>query len=79
MLKVGTQVKVVRPIDNWPDCYIEPGETGTLTEIDKYYWWVKLDADHPELEEWDNKVQIWDWSDEEHPEWHPSGYLEPIK
>lgn len=78
-MQIGTKVKLVKPVENYPTCLIEAGETGTLARIDEDSYWVTLDTDHPELDEWQNQVQIFDWSDYgEQPDEHPSTYLAEI-
>jgi hypothetical protein len=78
MHPIGTRVKVIQDIDVYPTTYIKAGETGTVSERNSDCIYVKLDAPHPELTEWDNAVEIWDWSDAEHPEWKPDAYLMAI-
>jgi hypothetical protein len=54
-------VRLTQDVDNYPTCLIRAGET--LTRItDEGTYWVKLDTYHPELAEWDNEMEIWDWS-----------------
>mgnify|MGYP000508744783 CR=1 FL=1 len=74
----GSRVRLVQDVDNYPTCYIKAGETGTLTRIDSEgAYWIKLDAQHPELAEWENELQIWDYSDQDHA-YHPSHSVETI-
>ncbi len=40
-------------------------------------YWIRLDQHHPELDEWDNELQIWDWSVEE-AEFHPTASLAEV-
>jgi hypothetical protein len=54
------------------------GETGTLMRItDEGTYWIKLDQHHPVLAEWENELEIWDWS-VEGAEFHPGSMLEPV-
>jgi hypothetical protein len=82
-MEIGTRVKIVQDIDVYPTAYISAGETGTIALIEDNAWYVTLDVHHPELNEWNNEIEIWDWSNtlpnEPHPEWHPSAYVEPIE
>lgn len=58
---IGHRVRLVATVDNFPTCMIKAGETGTVREVDfDGSIWVTLDAAHPELDEWENAVQIWD-------------------
>lgn len=77
-MKVGTRVETVKPVDNFPTIYLDVGAKGTLVRIDSEgAYWVQLDLYHPELKEWDNQVQIWDWSEEDERE-SASSYLKEI-
>lgn len=74
----GTPVRVIKLIDNYPTVMVHPNQTGILTRIDdEGCWWVKLDNHFPELVDFENEVAIWDWSEQEGPDHHPSTYLEP--
>jgi hypothetical protein len=76
---IGTKVKLIQIVDNYPTCLIEAGETGTLVRIDNEgSYWVKLDQHHAELSEWDNELQIWDWSSINDGDYHPETYLQAI-
>jgi hypothetical protein len=80
-IKIGTKVRLTQSVDNYPTCLIKAGETGTLVRIDsENAYWVKLDAHHPELDEWNNELQIWDWSDydDNDESSHPEAYLEEV-
>lgn len=78
-MQEGTRVRVVKPIDNYPVVLVPVGDEGTLTRIDEEgCWWVKLDNHYPNLDEWDNEVAIWDWSEQDGPRGHPSTHLEAI-
>jgi hypothetical protein len=73
---IGTKIKLVQDVDNSPTCLIGAGETGTLVNIDhEGSYWVKLDKYHPELAEWDNAIQISDWSDINDGQYHPETYI----
>tara|TARA_R100000365_G_C2662050_1_gene14647 strand:+ start:204 stop:437 length:234 start_codon:yes stop_codon:yes gene_type:complete len=77
-MNIGTAVRVVKHIDNYPTVVVHPNQTGILTCIDEEgCWWVRLDNHFPELDEWENEVAIWDYSDE-FPDMHPSNYLENL-
>jgi hypothetical protein len=77
-IEIGTRVKFVQCVDVYPDAFIEIGETGTFVGVDEEgAYWVALDMAHNGLQEWDNTVQIWDYSDQ-NPEWQPRKHLEVI-
>lgn len=82
-MKIGTRVKLIQEVDNYPTCLIKAGETGTLVGIDETehesFYWVRLDQYHEELDEWDNQLQIYYdriWLPEKY---HPTKYLEEIR
>ena len=55
------------------------GLTGTLVKVgEDGDYWVKLDQHFPNLDAWDNELQLWDWSDQDSSDEHPSNYLEFI-
>ena len=65
-MTAGTRVHFVLPYEvSYPDTtFIEVGDTGTFVEADADgAIWVRLDKHHASLEEWDNKVQLWDYDD----------------
>jgi hypothetical protein len=77
-IKIGTRVRLTQDVDNYPTCLIRTGETGTLMRIDSEgAYWVKFDRHHPELAEWDNELQIWDWSVEA-AKFQPEASLEEV-
>jgi hypothetical protein len=82
-IKIGARVRFVQCVDVYPDAFVEVGETGTFLGVDEEgAYWVKLDMAHNGLQEWDNAVQIWDWSETREgyrPDWAPSASLEVIE
>lgn len=75
----GTRVRLTKPVDNFPDCLIAAGETGTFLCVDSEgAYWIELDVHHPELDAWNNELQIWDWSGQDGPDYHPSASLGAI-
>jgi len=79
MLQPKTRVQLVKAVDNFPTGFFDIGLTGTLREIDEEgSYWVTLDKHFPELDEWQNAIQIWDWSAQDGPDCHPETYLEAI-
>jgi hypothetical protein len=82
-LAIGTRVRLIKPVDNYPTILAEPGLTGTLAGIDTDGgYWVKLDRHFDELDEWQNQLRIWDWSTDEanadRDDLHPETFLEAI-
>lgn len=77
-LRTGDRVRIIKEIDNYPTIRLPPGDVGTIAEISDDCWWVKLDRVVPELVEWDNSIEIWDWHDDTDPEGHPSAFLQKI-
>jgi hypothetical protein len=77
-MEIGTRVRLAQDVDNYPTCLVRAGETGTLMRItDEGTYWIKLDRHHPELAEWDDELEIWDWS-VEGAEFHPEASLEEV-
>jgi hypothetical protein len=71
----GTRVRLRKDVENYPTIFAEAGLTGTLVCIDmEGAYWVKLDKHFPELDQWNNELQIWDWGDDEPAE----SYVEPV-
>jgi hypothetical protein len=58
-LKIGDEVALSEDIENGRTIYCEKGETGTVTEISDEFVFVKMDRHFPEIDEWDNQLQIW--------------------
>lgn len=75
---VGSRIKLTQDVENYPTIYAKSGLTGTLTRIDHESYWVKLDQHFDELNEWDNELQIWDWSAENEGKFHPETFIETI-
>lgn len=73
---IGTRVVLVSDVDNFPTLFVKAGETGILDRIDgEGSYWIKLDRHFPELNEWKNQLQIWDWSDENEGRFHPETFI----
>jgi hypothetical protein len=72
-LKVGSRVRLVKEVDNYPTILAPVGLTGTIKSIENDCYWITLDKHFDALNEWDNALQIWDFEEPEH---HPSTYLE---
>ena len=75
---IGTRIRLVQGVDNYPEVYVKEGITGTLVRIESDCYWIKLDKHFPELDEWNNELQIWDWSKENDGKYHPETYIEAI-
>ena len=57
----GLRVKIVRNVDIYPTGVFRAGLTGTVTDVDdgcEIYCMVKMDRHFPELDEWDNALQV---------------------
>jgi hypothetical protein len=59
LFPVGSRVVLIDEVDNYPTIYLKPGPTGTVTSVDIESTWVRLDQHRPELDEWQNGLQIW--------------------
>ena len=70
---VGRRVRLTEPLDLYPETIVPGGNTGILARVEDDCVWIKLDKHFPELAEWDNEAQIWDWSDTE------TGFYFPIE
>jgi hypothetical protein len=80
-MEIGTRVRIVKDVDVFPTIFLKAGETGTLAEIgSEGQYYVKLDLPHSELNEWDNCIELWDWSKDNgnDPELTPESYLQAI-
>ena len=56
MLKVGDRVRLKRDLELFPIIIVPAGDVGTVTEVQDYIVWIKLDTHYDELEEWDNNI-----------------------
>jgi hypothetical protein len=78
-LTEGSRVRLKREIENFPSGIFPAGLTGMLVKIgESGDYWVKLDQHFPNLDAWGNHVQLWDLSDADSSDEHPSAYLEVI-
>jgi hypothetical protein len=75
---VGTRVVLVSDVEVYPLGIFRAGLTGTLTRVEPDCYWVKLDQHQPTLDDWDNELQIWDYSPENDGLYHPETYIKPI-
>ena len=57
-MKEGAKVKFISEWDIFPHCIIKEGESGMVSKIDDDGIWIKMDTKHPNLDYWDNKVQM---------------------
>jgi hypothetical protein len=64
---IGKRVRLVHGVDNYPTVRVPAGETGTVLRFVCDSLWVKMDRHFPELAEWDNELQMWDWEDSRYP------------
>jgi hypothetical protein len=64
-LKIGERVAFPDGAEAYPDFYFRDRLTGTVVENDEDCVWVKIDQQKPELDDWDNQIQIWLWEREE--------------
>jgi len=64
-LAPGVRVRLVKPVDNFPDAFVGEGATGIITRIDEHDGsiWVRLDELVDGLHEWRNELQVWNWPD----------------
>lgn len=60
---IGKRVRIKEEVENYPTIFVEAGAIGTVTHIDDEMVWVKLDEYHAELDEWDNQLHVWNWTD----------------
>ena len=61
---VGTRVRLVKDVDNYPHVWLKPGETGVVTDFEDGHrerrLHILLDKHHDELAEWLNVLQIYE-------------------
>ena len=60
---VGDRVRLNRDVDIFPLIIMREGEVGTIASINDEAIYVRMDKLYPELDEWDNALEIWR-------EWH---------
>jgi hypothetical protein len=76
---VNSRVRFTQDVENYPHVFVKVGATGTFLRVDDDgSFWVLLDAFEPGIDEWDNEVMIWDYS-EQGPQFHPAAYIEQIE
>ena len=56
--KAGMRVRLVEAVENFPTILAPAGEEGTVTDTDGEFVYVRLDRHFPELDEWDNVLQV---------------------
>lgn len=57
-IEAGTRVTIIKDVENFPTIWVKPGEAGTFVNEEDGQVFVRLDKHYPELEEWDNRLQI---------------------
>lgn len=57
-LKVGDRICLVDYVERYPNFIADPGMTGTITTIDGFEIWAKMDKHIDGCEEWDNEI-LW--------------------
>jgi hypothetical protein len=79
-LTVGVWVRFFRDFDlNWSMIGTIPKDTiGRISEINDDGVWVKLRRYNPDLDEWDNQVQLYDFRPENDPTW-AGCWIEPAQ
>lgn len=79
-IQPGRRVILVQDVDVFPTGYFHAGLTGTLQRIDEEgRFWVRLDKHFPVLDEWDNELEIDDWSWQDGVDHHPSMWVRPLE
>jgi hypothetical protein len=64
-LAIGTRVAFPNGADAYPDFMFNDRLTGTVDEHDNDCTWVKIDQHKPELDEWENRIQVYYWEQDE--------------
>ena len=59
---IGKRARVKEEVENYPVILVAAGAVGTVTRVDDECLWIKLDDYHAELDEWDNELQVWNWT-----------------
>ena len=62
--KVGDRVRLTRPINNIPTVFCPAGETGTISDFDDVIIYVRMDRYFPELDAWQNRLEIVRWNED---------------
>jgi hypothetical protein len=58
MYALGSRVRLLAPVDRFPDFVAPPGATGTVVETGDGAVWVRLDAPLPGAEPWNNSIMF---------------------
>ena len=60
---VGDRVRLNSDVDIFPLIIMREGEAGTIASVNDEAIFVRMDKHYPELDEWDNALEVWR-------EWH---------
>lgn len=60
---VGDRVRLNRDVDIFPLIVMREDEVGTIASVNDEAIFVRMDKHYPELDEWDNALEVWR-------EWH---------
>lgn len=78
-MQIGSKVRLTQNVENYPVILAKSGLTGILVRIDdEGSYWVKLDERKEELDDWNNELQIWNYSEQDGPSAHPTAFIEEI-
>ena len=65
--RAGDVVRLTSEVDNFPTIIAPTGATGVVTKTGEDDVWVRMDLHFPQLDEWDNELQLWRWERDELP------------
>jgi hypothetical protein len=60
-LPIGTRVVFPEGASAYPDFHFTDRLTGSVVRQEDDSTWVKIDQYKPELDEWENEIQVWRW------------------
>jgi hypothetical protein len=65
---IGRRVRLTNGYDgNFPTILVDAGETGTVRIWDGESLWIQMDRHFPQLDPWNNQLQLFDHEDRAHP------------
>lgn len=64
-LPIGAAVRLPMGADAYPDFHILEPMNGVVSAIEPDCMWVRIDRHHAELDDWDNQVQVWFWTQDD--------------
>jgi hypothetical protein len=64
-LPIGTAVRLPLGADAYPDFVFTEALDGVVSGVEPDCVWISIAVHKPELDEWDNQIQVWFWDQPE--------------